>query len=292
MSDQKRPYRMKRRAESEAADPPADHRERGRAPRGARAGADHDQRDRGARRRPPVDRVPPLPRRGRALRRVLVALAGSQPSARPERLGRDRRSGRAHRSRAERALRLLRAHAADVREPPARRAARSGRPPSAARLPRLPVPGPGRPGGKPRPSRPRRGPNAGGDRPRAGVPDVALADAGAAAERRRRGRAHVPARRGCCLVRVIGRWTPASTSESQERTRYPSTPALLAQLVEHLHGKEGVDGSSPSEGLPKVPANWRLVLSVPRTRGHVSDTSAVRATHRDVSRLLPTRCHD
>jgi hypothetical protein len=25
--------------------------------------------------------------------------------------------------------------------------------------------------------------------------------------------------------------------------------ALLAQLVEHLHGKEGVDGSSPSEGL-------------------------------------------
>src|SRR5437588_11849344 len=28
-------------------------------------------------------------------------------------------------------------------------------------------------------------------------------------------------------------------------------PALLAQLVEHLHGKEGVDGSSPSEGLQR-----------------------------------------
>src|SRR5256714_1668357 len=28
-------------------------------------------------------------------------------------------------------------------------------------------------------------------------------------------------------------------------------PALLAQLVEHLHGKEGVDGSSPSEGSAK-----------------------------------------
>ena len=27
--------------------------------------------------------------------------------------------------------------------------------------------------------------------------------------------------------------------------------ALLAQLVEHLHGKEGVDGSSPSEGSAK-----------------------------------------
>ena len=31
--------------------------------------------------------------------------------------------------------------------------------------------------------------------------------------------------------------------------------ALLAQLVEHLHGKEGVDGSSPSEGFEKMPAN-------------------------------------
>src|SRR5215510_12731255 len=32
-----------------------------------------------------------------------------------------------------------------------------------------------------------------------------------------------------------------------------ATPALLAQLVEHLHGKEGVDGSSPSEGSAKFP---------------------------------------
>src|SRR6266545_1300230 len=36
--------------------------------------------------------------------------------------------------------------------------------------------------------------------------------------------------------------------------------ALLAQLVEHLHGKEGVDGSSPSEGLKKSPANRHVVL--------------------------------
>ena len=27
--------------------------------------------------------------------------------------------------------------------------------------------------------------------------------------------------------------------------------ALLAQLVEHLHGKEGVSGSSPEEGFTK-----------------------------------------
>jgi hypothetical protein len=31
-------------------------------------------------------------------------------------------------------------------------------------------------------------------------------------------------------------------------TRYAGLDALLAQLVEHFHGKEGVDGSSPSEG--------------------------------------------
>jgi hypothetical protein len=31
--------------------------------------------------------------------------------------------------------------------------------------------------------------------------------------------------------------------------------ALLAQLVEHLHGKEGVDGSSPSEGFTETRAN-------------------------------------
>src|SRR5690242_17145654 len=30
-------------------------------------------------------------------------------------------------------------------------------------------------------------------------------------------------------------------------------PALLAQLVEHFHGKEGVDGSSPSEGFVRTP---------------------------------------
>ena len=35
--------------------------------------------------------------------------------------------------------------------------------------------------------------------------------------------------------------------------RYARRFALLAQLVEHLHGKEGVDGSSPSEGSTKSP---------------------------------------
>jgi hypothetical protein len=30
---------------------------------------------------------------------------------------------------------------------------------------------------------------------------------------------------------------------------YDGSAALLAQLVEHLHGKEGVSGSSPEEGF-------------------------------------------
>src|SRR5437588_5433096 len=41
---------------------------------------------------------------------------------------------------------------------------------------------------------------------------------------------------------------------------YSTSAALLAQLVEHLHGKEGVDGSSPSEGSSKSPASGRLLL--------------------------------
>ena len=35
--------------------------------------------------------------------------------------------------------------------------------------------------------------------------------------------------------------------------------ALLAQQVEHLHGKEGVDGSSPSEGSAKTPETGAFV---------------------------------
>jgi hypothetical protein len=41
---------------------------------------------------------------------------------------------------------------------------------------------------------------------------------------------------------------------------YNGPSALLAQLVEHLHGKEGVGGSSPPEGLHKSPANGHIVL--------------------------------
>ena len=46
----------------------------------------------------------------------------------------------------------------------------------------------------------------------------------------------------------------AATDRRRLSSRHPGqgyhpASALLAQLVEHLHGKEGVDGSSPSEGF-------------------------------------------
>ena len=53
--------------------------------------------------------------------------------------------------------------------------------------------------------------------------------------------------------------------------------------------RRGVNGSSPLEGLHKVPVIGTLLLSISRTRGHIPDTFSVRATHADVSRRLPTR---
>ncbi len=57
----------------------------------------------------------------------------------------------------------------------------------------------------------------------------------------------------------------------------------------NLDGKEGVDGSSPSEGSIKCLQIGTLLLSARRTRGHISDTSAALATHSDVWRRLLTR---
>ena len=51
---------------------------------------------------------------------------------------------------------------------------------------------------------------------------------------------------------------------------YTRRHALLAQSVEHLHGKEGVDGSSPSEGSSKktIPGNRGFLLSNTATTEH------------------------
>src|SRR3954468_15402939 len=57
-------------------------------------------------------------------------------------------------------------------------------------------------------------------------------------------------------------------------------PALLAQLVEHLHGKEGVSGSSPEEGFSKGSAPRRL-----RPIGHGATGGASLRAQRRFSAL-------
>jgi hypothetical protein len=59
----------------------------------------------------------------------------------------------------------------------------------------------------------------------------------------------------------------------------------------NLHGKEGVEGSSPSEGLYEVPANKDSLSSARATCGYTAGTFLVSATHRDHARRRPTRVH-
>ena len=60
--------------------------------------------------------------------------------------------------------------------------------------------------------------------------------------------------------------------------------ALLAQLVEHFHGKEGVDGSSPSEGSLERPPNGGLSFS--RWRYGMAQTGGVEAQWKRRVRIL------
>jgi hypothetical protein len=54
---------------------------------------------------------------------------------------------------------------------------------------------------------------------------------------------------------------PAQPDTGQRRPESQEIPAnaLLAQLVEHFHGKEGVVGSSPTEGFAKPPQMARFL---------------------------------
>src|SRR5262249_23471091 len=67
-------------------------------------------------------------------------------------------------------------------------------------------------------------------------------------------------------------WHPTS--------RYPLPSALLAQLVEHLHGKEGVDGSSPSEGSYESPATRGVSFFFRATRFGAGRSRVARAPAR------------
>jgi site-specific recombinase XerD len=81
-----------------------------------------------------------------------------------------------------------------------------------------------------------------------------------------------------------GQRTPSS------RTRRRFSPSL-EHLTDTLHGKEGVDGSSPSEGSHKSPATGRIVLPAPTNSRRFAGTrrvhfgtgghSRARATSRD-----------
>jgi hypothetical protein len=58
----------------------------------------------------------------------------------------------------------------------------------------------------------------------------------------------------------------------QNREKQAKTVAVCCdRLPEAFHGKEGVDGSSPSEGFEEMPANRDFVSSDRATRGYVGD---------------------
>ena len=187
MSAEKRPYRMKARAEAQeqtrlriTESAVALHEELGPARTSMSA-------DRRARRRAPLDALPLLPRRGRAVR-ARARRTGARENPPPD-LG----SWAAIETppsacaRARRAVRVSTRAARRCSRTCARRAARAGASQRAARpVPRLPrcairtilLAGRGLRGSA-------RAPHARGDRPRAGVPDVALARARAGARQRR-----------------------------------------------------------------------------------------------------------
>jgi chromate transporter len=77
-----------------------------------------------------------------------------------------------------------------------------------------------------------------------------------------------------------------------ERLPFRSQPALLAQLVEHFHGKEGVAGSSPAEGFIGDP-RYGGDFSFPRCpcdrtlRGYWVPTGSLRGPVWPQSRPLP-----
>ncbi len=87
--------------------------------------------------------------------------------------------------------------------------------------------------------------------------------------------------RGLFGVRSARRWPgiaillPAWRLKAWHATL--SGPALLAQLVEHFHGKEGVVGSSPTEGLAGFAAKsgWGTVRRCTSRRMRTSSTRSV-----------------
>ena len=83
------------------------------------------------------------------------------------------------------------------------------------------------------------------------------------------------------------------------RKKYVASDRACTRVtLQNFHGKEGVDGSSPSEGLINVPANWHITVVCPlntRTQnGHIRGTrDAARpfATPADTLSQVRSRAH-
>jgi hypothetical protein len=82
------------------------------------------------------------------------------------------------------------------------------------------------------------------------------------------------------VVATVGnQWQIA---EARKRRNQAQTVAVgCYRLPFGAHGKEGVDGSSPSEGLAKVPANQHFVVVCSKnTRTHFGHISGTRDARR------------
>ena len=103
-------------------------------------------------------------------------------------------------------------------------------------------------------------------------------------------------------VVATGRNRPQIRSARKPRKQAKIVATGCDQLPKAFHGKEGVDGSSPSEGLPKSPANWHLLLPAMARFRYFAGTRRVHfgtgghwralAGTRDVSRHGPKRARD
>src|SRR4029079_15272642 len=87
-----------------------------------------------------------------------------------------------------------------------------------------------------------------------------------------------PRRRGAAAPRVAG-IMPGRPPADDAGGR----PALLAQLVEHFHGKEGVNGSSPLEGF--LPLNHPVFGASRIDKNHASLASAPGSQNSSASRI-------
>src|SRR6266498_5972713 len=84
-------------------------------------------------------------------------------------------------------------------------------------------------------------------------------------------------------------WQIGSARKPQEQAK--AAAVGCDQLPEAAHGKEGVDGSSPSEGLRKVPANRHFTVAcVLNRRTHSGHICGTRNASRRLAAPSDTAC--